>query len=315
LVWLREKGIFRLPGPNFKPKDPYYDEAKPKPSAPQPPSDVPSIPFQNMLPVNELLSLPFQSRTTEDPELAELVESIKTYGVIEPIVVRSKSGGAFEVVAGARRLRAAKEAGLTSIPVVIRALSDQEAYEIQLIENIQRKDLADIEKARMLDYMTKQYGYTQEQLAQKIGKSREWVANHLRMLQVSNIVSRETMEKMTEGQARAILSIPQEKQKEIAQQIEEEGRIPSMREISSTSEAEHRVARTAEVQLNPRWNEPSIPQPAVTTSIPSAPRAPEPPAPKPEGIDIAEITCPVCKTEFRLQHFALRDHRPLYYKE
>jgi len=128
-------------------------------------------PFQ-MVSVNALYSMPFQSRTTEDPELEELVQSLKTYGLLEPILVRRKPSGALEVVAGERRLKAAKQAGLTDIPVVIKPLSDQEACEVQLIENVQRKDLADIEKARMLDYMLNQYGYTQEQLAKKIGKSQ-----------------------------------------------------------------------------------------------------------------------------------------------
>lgn len=194
------------------------------------PIDVRGIPLA-IVPIDKLLSMPFQSRTTSDPELGELVESIRTYGVLEPIIARPGQSGRFEVVAGQRRLRAAKEAGLTDIPIVIKTLTDQEACEVQLIENVQRKDLVDVEKARMLDYMIKQHGYTQEQLAKKIGKSREWIANHVRMLQLDNIVSRETMEKMTEGLARQILATPKETRKQIVKRIEETGELPSIREV------------------------------------------------------------------------------------
>jgi ParB/RepB/Spo0J family partition protein len=182
--------------------------------------------------VKDLFSLPFQSRTTEDPELEELVESIKAYGVLEPLIVRQKPDGTFEIVAGERRFTAAKKAGLTEVSVIIKPLSDQEACEIQLTENIQRKDLVDIEKAHMLDHMIKQFGYTQEKLAKKLGKSQPWVSQHLAMLKLPENITRVIKpEQLTEGQAREILAAPEEKRKEITKQITETGEVPSSRVI------------------------------------------------------------------------------------
>jgi len=292
--YVREKGIFRLPGPSFKsPKDPYYDEVKPKPSAPQSPSDVRSIPFQNMLPVNELLSMPFVSRTSEDLELAELVESIKTYGVLEPIVVRPKSKGAFEVVAGARRLRAAKEAGLTDIPVVIKPLTDDEALIIQLIENVQRKDLSEEDKTRTLQELAKRTKWTPQEIADHLNMSYTWVMKYL----PSEFKAEEKAEAgKAGGEARA-------------EAYRESQDFATRRVAETEPEVEHQVARAAEVQRNPRWTEPSMPQPAVTTSIPSTSGAPEPPAPKPEFVDIGEFECSECHQKFHVKHIARNLHR------
>ena len=248
------------------------------------------------VPVNSLLSMPFQSRTTEDPEIAELVESLKVYGVLEPLLVRRKPSGNLEIVAGARRLAAAKAAGLTEVPVIIKTLTDQESYEIQLIENIQRKDLAGIEKARMLNEMLTRFPNeypTHETLAFKIGKSREWVTNHLRMLQLDNIVSRETMEKVTEGQAREILSAPAEKQHEIVSRIAETGEVPSMRAIRQTVQPEPVTVST----------------PGTSSTLSTCIEAPEPTAPKPEPVDVADFTCSVCNQDFRIVHVAHNLHR------
>jgi hypothetical protein len=109
-----------------------------------------SSPF-TFLPLEALVSMPFQSRLIrEDSELLELVKSVKIYGVLEPVLVRPKENGLYEVVAGERRIVAAKKAGLVEVPAIVKPLSDQEAYEVQLIENVQRRDLSDMEKARML---------------------------------------------------------------------------------------------------------------------------------------------------------------------
>lgn len=125
-----------------------------------------------MVPLKALLSMPFQCRTNpDDPEMAELTESIRTLGVLQPILVRPKPNGLYEIVYGQRRARAAEKAGLIEVPANIRILSDQEAYEIQFTENLQREDLSNMEKARMLDFMIKKFGCLQKDLAQKLGKS------------------------------------------------------------------------------------------------------------------------------------------------
>jgi ParB family chromosome partitioning protein len=208
---------------------------------------APSIPVPvqkeyTFLPLTALLSMQFQSRTVQEgPEFDELVESVKALGVLQPILVRPK-GGLFEIVYGERRTAAAKQAGLHEIPARIKDLSDQEAYEIQLIENIQRKDLSDMEKARILGMMIKQFGYTQEALAQKLGKSQPWVSQHLAMLQIPEIASKRgeiitrvikspQIGEITEHQAREILAAPEEKHEEIVEKINETGKVPSVREI------------------------------------------------------------------------------------
>jgi ParB family chromosome partitioning protein len=237
--------------------------------------------------------MPFQSRTTEDPELEELVQSLKTYGLLEPILVRRKPSGALEVVAGERRLKAAKQAGLTDIPVVIKPLSDQEACEVQLIENVQRKDLVDIEKARMLDYMIKQFGYLQKDLAKKLGKSEAWISNHLAMLKLKQLYPGKVNEaKITEKQAREILSASPEKREEIIKQVAETGEVPSSREI-------HRAVQ---------------PEP-VTTTIPSTESVPEAPTPKPEEKDVGEFECPLCHFKARIAHADPNKHKFVPYSE
>jgi len=196
---------------------------------------TPSVPVRSeytFLPLTALLSMHFQSRTVQEgPEFDDLVESVKALGVLQPILVRPK-GGLFEIVYGERRTAAAKKAGLHEIPARIKDLSDKEAYEIQLIENIQRKDLSDMEKARMLDMMITQFGYTQEALAKKLGKSQPWVSQHLAMLQIPENITRVIKQgELTEGQAREILAAPEEKREEILDKINETGEVPSGRKI------------------------------------------------------------------------------------
>jgi len=204
------------------------------------------------VPIISLVQSPLWCRRfEEDEEFKELVKSIECLGVIEPLIVREIGKGMFEIVAGHRRWLAARKAGLSHVPVEVRTISDSEAMEYQIAENVHRKDLSDAEKARLLKTMTQKFGYTQEQLAEKIGKSREWVANHLRMLQLEdvNIVSRETMEKITEGHARAILAVPEEKREEVAKKVEEEiketGKPPPIRSLVQLVECERCHVRSS----------------------------------------------------------------------
>lgn len=159
------------------------------------------------VPVSQLRENPFQPRSTVDPqELSGLVESIRRHGVLQPIVVRPSSGG-FEVVAGERRWRAAEAAGLAAIPAVIKTLTDQEALELALVENLQREDLNPLERARAYNRLTKEFGLSQEQIAERVGKSQPSVANSLRLLSLPQQIQ-VSLEagRITEGHARAILS-------------------------------------------------------------------------------------------------------------
>ncbi len=139
-------------------------------------------------------------------ELIELSESIRQKGLVQPIVVRPDPGGGFEIVAGERRWRAAQMAGLHTIPVIVRDLTDQEVLELAIIENVQRADLNAIEEATGYNELIERYAYTQERMAEVIGKSRSHVANTLRLLKLPESVRALVQDgKITAGHARALV--------------------------------------------------------------------------------------------------------------
>jgi ParB family chromosome partitioning protein len=142
-----------------------------------------------------------------EQELEELANSIRDKGLLQPIVVRPVADGGYEIVAGERRWRAAQRAGVHDVPVLIRELSDGEALEIALIENIQRADLNPLEEARAYGLLLEQFSYTQQQLAESIGKSRSHIANTLRLLNLPDSVRRQIEEgHLTAGHARALVA-------------------------------------------------------------------------------------------------------------
>ncbi len=139
-------------------------------------------------------------------DLAELAESIRQKGLVQPIVVRPDPGGGFEIVAGERRWRASQMAGLHTVPVIVRDLSDQETLELAIIENVQRADLNAIEEASGYHELMERFAYTQERLAEVIGKSRSHVANTLRLLKLPEGVKAYVLDgKLTAGHARALV--------------------------------------------------------------------------------------------------------------
>jgi len=197
-------------------------------------------------PVDRILQPEFSFRRNVDEGIGDLVEEIKAAGiVIEPIVCRpSPKLGYVELGPGERRLKAAKQLGMKTVPVIVKEMNDAEFDRIRLLENLARKDLSDIEIAHILKYMLEKHKEeypTHEDLARAFGRDRTWVTNHLRMLQLEmdekfvQNVSRETLERLTERQAREILSAPREKRVEVAEWIaekyEETSGIPSAREI------------------------------------------------------------------------------------
>lgn len=142
-----------------------------------------------------------------DGELDELAHSIRDKGLLQPLVVRSRADGDYEIVAGERRWRAAQRAGLHEVPVLIRELSDGEALEIALIENIQRTDLNPLEEARAYALLIDRFAYTQQQLAQSIGKSRSHITNTMRLLNLPEKVRADIESgKLTAGHARALVA-------------------------------------------------------------------------------------------------------------
>lgn len=163
-----------------------------------------------------------QPRQEFEPEaLNELSDSIAQHGVLQPLVVRPIFGGGYEIVAGERRFRAARMAGLTEVPVVIRELTDEQTMELALIENLQREDLSDLELAMGYQSLMKEYDMTQEQIASTVNKSRSSVANTLRLMKLPDSVKTLlTNGDISSGHARAILGLPNEDyMEEVAREV------------------------------------------------------------------------------------------------
>lgn len=164
------------------------------------------------LPLSSISLNPRQPRQNIDKEaLTELAASIQEHGILQPVIVQKHDEGKFTLVAGERRYRAAQMAGLQVIPALVKELSPAEVMEIALIENLQREDLNPVEEAMAYQQLLEEFGYTQEQLARRIGKSRPTVANMLRLLQLPTAVLQFLVEgKVTMGHARALLALQQE---------------------------------------------------------------------------------------------------------
>jgi ParB family chromosome partitioning protein len=178
-----------------------------------------------MLALTELRPGRYQPRTRMNPEaLAELADSIRAQGVIQPILVRPLPDGAYEIIAGERRYRAAQIAGLSEVPVLVKHVADEAALAIALIENIQREDLNALEQANGLQRLIREFGFTHEQAAQAIGRSRSATSNLLRLLNLANPVQQLLMDGALEmGHARALLSLDGAGQIQLGQQIAARG--------------------------------------------------------------------------------------------
>jgi ParB family transcriptional regulator, chromosome partitioning protein len=169
--------------------------------------------------LEQLQVSPYQPRKRMDPEaIAELSASIAEKGVLQPLLVRPIDTG-YEIVAGERRFRAAKQAGLTTVPVIVKNLSDQETLEIAIIENLQREDLNAVEEAMAFRKLM-DFGLNQEEVAKAVGKSRSAIANTLRLLQLPEAALNSLAdERISAGHARAILAQPESDQDWALQQI------------------------------------------------------------------------------------------------
>lgn len=204
-----------------EPEPPARYEPRPAPVAP-----VPVVPVRSRGP--ELLDIdlispnPEQPRTNFEPEkLRELSESIREHGIIQPLIVSRDDEGGYFLIAGERRLQAARLAGLETVPVVVRQAADSELLELALIENIQRADLNAVEEAMAYRRLVEEYQLTQEEVAKRVGKNRATVANALRLLQLESEIRRSLVAgEITEGHARALLGLP-----------EGRGRVNAWREV------------------------------------------------------------------------------------
>ena len=174
--------------------------------------------------ISSIFANPNQPRKAFDPTaLQELADSIKKHGVIMPIIV-NKSGDRYMIIAGERRFRASKIAGLDKVPVIVKNYSDRQIKEISLIENLQREDLNPIEAATAMQSLMTDYGLTQEELAERIGKSRSAIANTLRLLNLSQEVVKMVVNgTLSAGHARAMISLPSTDQIKLAEKTVKEG--------------------------------------------------------------------------------------------
>lgn len=180
---------------------------------------------ETKMPINDIKPNPNQPRTHfNESELAELAESIRENGVLQPLLVR-KHGAGYEIIAGERRYQASKLAGLDEVPVIVKEVDDQKMLELALIENLQRSDLNPIEEAKGYKQLIKKSGMTQEALSKAVSKSRSSITNSLRLLDLPEEVQNYLFEgKLTAGHARAILAVPFDEQRiKLAEKVVSDG--------------------------------------------------------------------------------------------
>lgn len=208
-------------------EEPPSYERRPEPVYERPASTAVATPGPRsrgpeMLDIDLISPNPEQPRTNFEPEkLRELSESIREVGIIQPLIVSRDDDGGFFLIAGERRLQAARLAGMETVPVVVRQAADSELLELALIENIQRADLNAVEEAMAYRRLVEEYGLTQEEVAKRVGKNRATVANALRLLQLESEIRRSLVAgEITEGHARALLGLP-----------EGRGRVEAWREV------------------------------------------------------------------------------------
>lgn len=175
--------------------------------------------------VSDIFANPNQPRKVfDETALKELAESISQHGVIMPIIVNKSDNGKFMIIAGERRFRASKIAGLTKVPVIVKNYDARQIKEISLIENLQREDLNPIEAATAMKSLMSDYGLTQEELADRIGKSRPAIANTLRLLSLSqDVIALVAKGTLSAGHARALISVPASDQIKIAEEAVRNG--------------------------------------------------------------------------------------------
>lgn len=204
------------------------------------------------IPVKDIYANPSQPRKSFDREaLSELAQSIREHGIISPLVVCPR-GGKYMIVAGERRFRAALEAGLEEVPAVVKDLSDRQIREIALIENLQREDLNPVDAAEGIRQLIDEYGLTQEEVAQRLGKSRPWVANLLRLLSLPQaVLGMVRSKKLSEGHARALVGLDHIEASQLAQKAAEQNL--SVRDME-------RLAKETRTPARPKERQPEAPR-------------------------------------------------------
>lgn len=247
------------------------------------------------VPVEQVLPNPLQPRRSFDEETLEgLAESVKVLGVLQPVLVRSTDDG-YELIAGERRLRAAKRAGLRTIPVVVRTTDDVGSLEQALVENLHRQDLNPLEEAAAYQQLIEDFDYTQDQVAQRVGRSRSAVANLLRLFQLTPAVQRLVGEGLlSAGHAKALLGHPDRSYQEaLAKRAVNEG--------LSVREVEHLVRERLDLEAELEGDlEPATPEPGAGPE-------PERPSLRPPGLlELEELLAEFLDTRVSISMTAKR---------
>ncbi len=237
------RGLETLLPPRHVPHAPVVGAVAPRPTADE----------VHQIPLDHLDHNPYQTRTLSlDPAaLGELANSIRAVGVVQPIVVRPVSGGRYQVIAGERRWEASRTIGLPTIPAIVRQVSNEQAMEMTIIENLQREDLNAMEQARAYERLGREFGLTQEQMAQRTGKERSSVANFMRLLKLPPAVQGMVEKNMLSfGHAKALMPLDSaEEMERLARRIAEHGLSVRQTEEAVANAVQPRPPKEEKVRL------------------------------------------------------------------
>ena len=202
--------------------------------------------------IDKIRRNPYQPRETFDPEkLEELADSIRVHGIIEPLVASKDGDGSYELISGERRLRAAKRAGLTDVPVVVKELGRRDKLEVAIIENVQREDLNPIERAKSYQRLIDEFRYGQEDVAKRVGKSRESVANSLRLLKLPEKIQEYICTgKLSEGHGKILLGIAESSKQLVYAEVILRDRL-TVRQLSDSISPSRKNSPSHKISKNP----------------------------------------------------------------
>jgi len=216
--------------------------------------EAPTEPTSNTVPIDSIDPNPTQPRRAfQADRLAELAQSIRSNGIVQPLVVR-KVGDRYQLVAGERRWRAARLAGLTDVPIVVREISDDHLLEVTLIENIQREDLNPIETATAFERLGREFNLNAEQIGERTGKDRTTILNFQRLLQLPNDLQQLIAERrLSAGHGRCLLSLPTEElQREAAEKsIAQAWSVRQLERVTQKMTEDRKAKHVEEVEMDP----------------------------------------------------------------
>jgi ParB family chromosome partitioning protein len=221
--------------------------------SPEHTKDIPVSIENYEIEISKIKANPDQPRTSfNEKSLSELADSIKTHGIIQPLTLRETASGEYQIISGERRFRAAKIAGLTTVPAYIRTANDQETLEMALIENIQREDLDAIEIALTYKRLIDECNLTQDAMSERVGKKRPTITNYLRLLTLEDEIQQAIRDgKITAGHAKSFAGLDPNSRVKLAKRIVDEGLS-----VRQTEEIIQRMAQSKETKHKPEKSKP-----------------------------------------------------------